>query len=160
MIDGVLQKLVITKQTRTLLILREQPLLEWVMAGVLFIVAINAGLLFNLWITAVGALIIGIYMVAWQAQTRIITFDANANTLVVALNTPLRQQIVTQEALHDIIRAYLAKDENGATQIILVRANGDEMGLSVYSRDANPWKETITIAINAVLHEAHKDDEE
>lgn len=156
MIFGVLQKLNILNQTNTELVLREQPLLEWLVAGVLFIVAINLAL-FEFWWTTGAAILMAIYTAA-RAQTRLIHIDANQNTLVISLNSLLRSQEVAQELLSDISRAYLHKDENGATQIVLVRVDGEEMGLSVYSKDTKPWKEEITIAINTVLHEAHRDD--
>lgn len=156
MILGLLQKLDIIRQSDTELLLREQPLLEWLAAGVLTVIAINMALL-DLSLTAGAAFLIGLYLIV-QAQTRLIHFNAASDTLTVSLKGLLRNQQPVQERLANISRAYLQQDEEGATQIILVRVDGEEMGLSVHSRDAKPWKEEITIAINELLHEAHRDD--
>lgn len=156
MIFGVLQKLNIIQQTQTKLVLREQPLLEWFGAGGLLLLATNLAFL-NFWLTASAAVVLALFVAA-QARTRIIRFDAVHNQLTINLNSLFSKQQVMSEVLNEIARAYLHQDDGGSTQIILVRADGKELGLSVYSRDAQPWKETITIAINAVLHEAHRDD--
>ena len=53
-------------------------------------------------------------------------------------------------------RAYLYTGDDDGTQIILVRRDGEEFGISVYSDDPSPWKEPIVVAINGILNEAHK----
>jgi hypothetical protein len=53
MISGILQRLTIIEFTDIRLVLRELPLLEWLLAGILWIAAINF-VLFGLWATAVA----------------------------------------------------------------------------------------------------------
>lgn len=158
MIDGILQRLTITEQTQSRLVLRELPLLEILVVGSLMLLAFNFAI-FELLVTAIIAILLGVFF-AFQAKMRRITFDADANMLIVTLQSLRRDDVVLQYELHKISRAYLSKDERGYSQIILVSVTGDEMGLSVYSRDLVAWKEPIVIAINAILHEAHKDDDE
>jgi hypothetical protein len=156
MISGILQRLTIIEFTDIRLVLRELPLLEWLLAGILWIAAINF-VLFGLWATAVASLLLGGYFVL-QAHIRTIIFDADTNLMTVENMTLFNREIVSVKELHEISRAYLEKDDDGNTQIMLVDVVGDEMGLSVYSRDMRPWKEDIVVAINTVLHQAHKDD--
>jgi hypothetical protein len=156
MISGILQRLTIIEFTDIRLVLRELPFLEWLLAGILWIAAINF-VLFGLWATAVAALLLGGYFVL-QAHIRTIIFDADTNLMTVENMTLFNREVVSVKELHEISRAYLEKDDDGSTQIMLVDVVGDEMGLSVYSRDMRPWKEDIVVAINTVLHQAHKDD--
>lgn len=155
---GVLQRLSIIEQSPQRLVLRELPLMEWLFAGALFLTAINLAF-FDLWITAMITVVIAL---AYSLQTRIrlIVFDVASGTMQVWYQYPLKQKMVNQERLDEISRAYLSQDDTGATQIVLVKTNGLEMGLSVYSQDVKDWKEVVVIAINAILHEAHRDDDD
>ena len=156
MINGVLQRLRIVEFTDTLLILRELPLLEWVGAGILFILALSLAL-FQFWITAIAALILGVLFAA-QARMRVVRFDADTNLMTVEFVYLYKRVPVESKFLHEISRAYLEKADDGSTQIVLVDVTGEKMGLSVYSQDVRPWKDEIVVAINTVLHEAHRDD--
>jgi hypothetical protein len=156
MINGVLQRLRIVEFDDTRLILRELPLLEWAIVGVLFIVAFNLAL-FQLWITAIATLLIGMVFAA-QARMRVVRFDADSNLMTVEYVYLYKRLPVESKFLHEISRAYLEKADDGSTQIILVDVTGEKMGLSVYSQDVRPWKDEIVVAINTVLHEAHRDD--
>lgn len=157
MINGVLQRLTITEfRDDVYLVLREQPLLEWLVAVIVAIIALNLAI-FDFRITAFAALAISLFFII-QAKIRLIRFDAAANTMTVEYVYLYRREAVSTKALHEISRAYLAKSDDGSTQIILVDVTGEEAGLSVYSRDMTAWKDDIVLAINTVLHEAHKDD--
>lgn len=156
MINSVLQRLRIVEFSDTLLILREHPLLEWVIAVILFIVAFVL-ILFQFWITAIAALILGIVFAA-QAGMRVVRFDADTNLMTVEYVYLYKRVPVESKFLNEISRAYLEKADDGSTQIILVDVTGEKMGLSVYSQDVRPWKDEIVVAINTVLHEAHRDD--
>jgi hypothetical protein len=101
--------------------------------------------------------LLGIFFVM-QGRIRVIRFDADANTMTVEYVYLYKRIHASTKPLHEISRAYLDKADDDSTQIILVDVTGEEAGLSVYSRDIRPWKEEIVIAINTVLHEAHKDD--
>jgi hypothetical protein len=107
--------------------------------------------------TVIVAIAIALLLVL-QARLRLIIFTTEPNLMQVLLQSPLRSQIATEISLHEISRAYLKKDDAGGTQIVLVQTDGEEMGLSVYSKDMRDWKEEIVIAINEILHNAHKDD--
>lgn len=154
MIQGVLQRLQILEVSDCKLVLRELPLLDWLVAGVLLLIGLGMAVA-TLWITALVAVTVGILFVL-LARTRLILFNAEDNMLRVSYQSPLRTTTVLQMGLHEISRAYLNADDSGGTQIMLVTVMGDEWGLSVYSRDLRPWKDDIVIAINAVLHQAHK----
>lgn len=156
MINGVLQRLRIVEFTDTLLILRELPLLEWVLAGVLFILALNLAM-FQFWVTAIAALILGVVFAA-QTRIRLVRFDADSNLMTVDYIYLYKRIQIESKFLHEISRAYLDKADDGSTQIMLVDVTGEKMGLSVYSQDVRPWKDEIVVAINTVLHEAHRDD--
>lgn len=153
---SVLEKLSIVEQTDTQLVLRELPLLDWLVAGAIFITALQF-MLFDFRITAVVAVAIAAIF-AIRARTRLISFDAETNLMQVRYQSLLRTQVIEEIGLHQISRAYLHKDDTGQSQIILVTALGDEMGLSAYSNDMNDWKSPIVVAINTLLHEAHQDD--
>lgn len=154
MLAGILQKLTIIDTTDERLLLREYPLLDWVVVAALFILAANMAIL-NIWITAVAGVTLGMFF--WlRARTRYILFDVAEDLLLVEHHSILQQETVLRVPLEHISRAYLHKADDGSTQIILVNDVGEEMGLSVYSRDMQPWKEEIVIAVNAILHTAHK----
>jgi hypothetical protein len=155
---GVLQRLSIIEQSSQRLVLRELPLMEWLFAGALFLTAINLAF-FDLWITAMITVVIALAY-SLQTRLRLIVFDVASGTIQVWYQYPLKQKMVNQERLDEISRAYLSQDDTGATQIVLVKTNGLEMGLSVYSQDVKNWKEVVVIAINAILHEAHRDDDD
>jgi len=126
-------------------------------ALLIVVVGANVALFFQLWITFTAALIVAAVFAA-RARTRIITFDASADLLTVQFRALFEQQTVLEKPLREISRAYLRKDDDDSTQIVLVDVLGGEMGLSVHSQEMMPWKEPLVIAINAILHEAHKDD--
>jgi hypothetical protein len=156
MFAGVFQKMSIIQMSDSRLVLRELPLLDWLMA--LVILAASAVMwIASLNVTAVIALAISLFMVL-QARVRLLIFTTEPNLMQVLFQSPLQSRKVIELSLHQVSRAYLQKDELGGSQIILVQTDGDEMGLSVYSRDVKDWKEEIVIAINTILHNAHKDD--
>lgn len=153
---GVLQRLSIIQQTENQLILRELPLLDW---GIAILLAMTAMMLtiVQFWISAGVAAGVALFFII-QGRTRPISFDVDSNQMLIRYQTPLSSQIATDMGLHEIQRAYLYKGDDDSTQIVLLRVDGEELGLSVYSKDLHPWKDDIVIAINAILHEAHKDD--
>jgi hypothetical protein len=156
MFADVFQRISIIHMSDSRLVLRELPLLDWLMAlGILLAAAIMW--IFSLTVTAVIALGISLFMVL-QARMRLVIFTTEPNLMQVLFQSPLQSRKVMEVSLHQISRAYLHKDDLGGTQIILVQTDGEEMGLSAYSRDVKDWKEEIVIAINAILHNAHKDD--
>lgn len=156
MLHGIIQRLQIIYQTDDKLILRELPLLDW---GLAFFLAITTLILVisEFWVSAGVAGGVALFFIL-QGRTRIITFDADANFMRIDYQTPLQKQVINEIPLQNIQRAYLYKGDDDGTQIILVHTDGEELGISVYSRDVTIWKDDIVIAINAVLHEAHKDD--
>jgi pheromone shutdown protein TraB len=154
MIQGVLQRLQILEQSEGKLVLRELPLLDWLIAGAVLMFAIAAAV-GALWLTALVAFIVAMLFVL-MARTRIIVFSAEDNMLRVRYQSLLRSSTVLQMGLHELSRAYLSEDDDSCTQVMLVTVMGDEWGLSVYSRDLRPWKDDIVLAINAVLHQEHK----
>ena len=156
MLHGVIQRLRIIHQTDTTLILRELPLLDW---GLAFFLAITSLILVisQFWTSAGVAAGVALFFIL-QGRTRLITFDADTNFLNIEYQTPLRKQVINELPLQNIQRAYLYKGDDDGTQIVLVHIDGEELGISVYSRDVNIWKDDIVIAINTILHEAHKDD--
>lgn len=149
-----MQKLTITRQSETQLVLRELPLLDY---GIAFVVLITGLILLvaNFWISAGIAAVIALYFI-FQGKMRLICFDTDAGKILIHYQTPLKKETVSDIELSDIQRAYLFKGDDEGTQIILLRGDAEEMGISAYSSDMNPWKEDIVIAINAILHEAHK----
>ena len=156
MLHGISQRLQIIHQTDDKLILRELPLLDW---GLAFFLASTTLILVisEFWVSAGVAGGVALFFIL-QARTRIITFDADANFMRIDFQTPLQKEVINEIPLQNIQRAYLYKGDDDGTQIILVHTDGEELGISVYSRDVTVWKDDIVIAINAVLHEAHKDD--
>jgi hypothetical protein len=158
---GVFNRQTIVEQSKAQLVIREQPLAEWLFAAVILLAAANAAI-FQFRVTA-GAGVIIAAAVVLRARTRYITFDMPSETLTIAFQTPLKRETVNTIELPKVKRAYLKKENSGHTQIILVDVFGQEMGLSVYSRDMMPWKEDVILAVNAFLHEfqqQQEDDEE
>jgi hypothetical protein len=156
MFAGILQKMNIIHMSESRLVLRELPLLDWLVVLVILLSAVMMWIA-NITISAVIALGVALFMVL-QAHVRLVVFTIDPNLMQVLFQSPLRTRITNEISLHQISRAYLKKDDLGGTQIILVQTDGEEMGLSVYSKDLRDWKEDIVIAINAILHNAHKDD--
>lgn len=150
MIESILHRLNIIEQTKARLVLRELPLLDWLFAAITFVVVSNLAI-FQLWITAVVGVIIAT-VILFRAQTRDIVFDAASGTMKVYMRSYLGTVEANSFDLDRIDRAFLRHDEDDATQVILV-ARGSQMGLSVYSRDPQGWKEDIVLAVNAFLHE-------
>lgn len=158
MIQDVVQRLSIIQQTSSRLVLRELPLLDW---SATFILLISALLLSvaEFWISAVIAVLIAFYFI-FAGRLRIIEFDASLSTMLIHYQTPFKRHTVNELNLDTLQRAYLFRGDDNGTQIILVRRDGEEFGISVYSEDSSDWKEPIVIAINAILYEAHKEDTE
>jgi hypothetical protein len=156
MFAGVFQKMNILYMSDSRLVLRELPLLDWLVALVILLAALIMWIA-SLTISAVIAIAVALFMVL-QAHLRLVVFTTEPNLMQVLFQSPLRSRLTDEISLHEISRAYLKKDDLGGTQIILVKTDGEEMGLSVYSKDLRDWKEEIVIAINAILHEAHKND--
>ena len=154
--NGILQKLSILQRSDERLVLRELPLLDWLMSLVILLFALIMWIAGST-ITMVIAIAIALFLVL-QARVRLIIFTTEPNLMQVHLQSPLKRQLVSEVSLHHISRAHLKKDDLGASQIILVQTDGEELGLSVYSKDMNEWKEEIVIAINEILHNAHRDD--
>ena len=154
MIQGVLQRLSIVQQTKTQLVLRELPLLDWAVAiGLVLIALILAQ--FGIWISVYVAFGLSIYFLV-QGRIRIIRFDIENDRMVEFFQTPLRQEGGFSYELDTIQRAYVYKGDDSGTQVVLVMKNGEEVGLSVYSQDTTAWKDDIVFAINAILYEARK----
>ena len=152
---GILQRLNIIQQTDTQLVLRELPLLDYLIAFALIVVALIVSVA-SFRASAGIAVILALFFVL-QGRVRLIVFDATAGNMMVYYQTPIRKAPVSEINLADIQRAYLYKGDSGGTQIILVRMEGEEMGISVYSSDMTRWKDDIVIAINAILHQAYRD---
>lgn len=157
MIIGILQKLSIIDRSDVRLVLRELPLFDWLAAFGLLLLALIMWLANFAPISAVISIGMALFLVLF-AKTRLIIFTTQPNLMQVILQSPLQSRIAKEISLHQISRAYLKKDEEGGTQVILVQSDGEELGLSVYSKDLRDWKEEIVIAINEILHNAHKDD--
>lgn len=155
LLNGILQRLSIIEQTDSRLVLRELPLLDW---GLAFLLLLITAILWisNLGISAVISLALAFFLVL-QSRVRLIIFQTSPNLMQIFLQSPLQSRVVNEISLHQINRAYLHKDDSGS-QIILVQTDGSEMGLSVFSHELRDWKEPIVIAINAILHNAHKDE--
>ncbi|GAB5492064.1 MAG: hypothetical protein Phog2KO_22790 [Phototrophicaceae bacterium] len=156
MLQGVIQRLYIIRQSDTQLNLREYPLLDWAVAFFLGIIVIIL-MIADFQISAGVAGGVALFFII-QARIRTINFDTDSNIMQIGYQSLLRQQVATEILLSDIQRAYLYKGDDEGTQIILVHVKGEELGISVYSEDISVWKDDIVIAINAILYEAHKDD--
>jgi hypothetical protein len=155
---GVFNRQTIVEQSGGRLVLRERPLAEWLFAAVIVLAGFNAAI-FQFRVTVIAALLIAAFVVL-RAKTRYIIFDAPSETLQIVFQTPLKRETVNTIELPKVKRAYLKKDEDGHTQIILVDVFEQEMGLSVYSRDMTSWKEDVILAINAFLHDFQQSDDE
>ena len=154
MIQGVIQRLIIVQQSEGRLLLREYPLLDWGIAFALFTLALALSVA-NFLVSAVIAGGIGIYFLL-TGRVRTIDFDTSRGKILTSYQTPISNQAVSDIPLDDIQHAYLLKGDDAGTQIILVRTDGEELGISVYSNDIASWKDDIVIAINAVLFTAHQ----
>ena len=148
MIWGVFQQLRIVVATPTRLVLRELPLMEWLLAFVMLLVGVNF-IVIGLSLTTLGAFFIAMVIVL-LSRSRLLIFDAAEKELRIVFQYPFWQRVVNQVPLVQIERAYVRKSDTGSTQIILATQRG-EMGLSVYSRDMQPWKEAVCQAINDFL---------
>jgi hypothetical protein len=146
---GVLERLFLVRQTDTTLVLREYPLLAWLFGGALIIGTGNLWLL-GLHVTAVGALVGGVLIFA-LARVRVLTFDREANLFTVRLVAPLRRSTPIQRSLSDLQEVSVAEFESGHTQLVITFADGQEMGLSVFSKDIADWKTPLATAIQAML---------
>lgn len=158
-INGVLQKLNIIEHNDTRLVLREYPLGEWLGVLALLLTSVNT-IFWGFELTAIVAVAAAV-VVGARANIRRITFDISDNHMTIHMRSPLRRHMVNQIPLQQIEKAYLSTSKTDHTQIVLVRTTGDEMGLSVYSRDVRPWKDDIVRAINAILQQAshpHSED--
>ena len=153
---GILQRLNIIEQTDRRLVLRERPLLDYLVG---FALVVGALLVWIAGLRAIPgiALALALYFIV-QGRVRLIVFDSDTGKMLIHYQTILKKEVASEINLNEIKRAYLFKGDDMATQIILVRVDAEEMGLSVYSNDINPWKDDIVIAINAILHEAHRDE--
>lgn len=155
-INGVLQRLYITSESDTQLVLQEFPVVDYVAAAALTLLTLILSIA-GTWISAALAGGVALFFVL-QARVRTIKFDLATDSMVITANTPISSQVLSSEDLAAIQRAYLFKADDGNSQIVLVRVDGEELGLSVYSQDSEmrPWKEPIVIAINKILHAARK----
>ena len=149
MIWGVFQQLRIISASPTQLVLRELPLLEWLVAFLIALLGVNF-IIIGINITAVGAFLVAMAIVLFS-RSRLLIFDVADKELRIVFQYPLMRRDINQISLVQVDRAYIQQDDNGSTQIILATQQG-EMGLSVYSRDASPWKEDVCQAINDFLH--------
>lgn len=148
MIWGVFQQLRIISASPTQLVLRELPLLEWLVAFLIALLGVNF-IIIGINITAVGAFLVAMAIVLFS-RSRLLIFDVADKELRIVFQYPLMRRVANQLPLQQIDRAYIRQDDNGSTQIILKTQRG-EMGLSVYSRDSHPWKDTACKAINDFL---------
>mgnify|MGYP000580547534 CR=1 FL=1 len=155
--SGILQRLTIIHQTENRLVLRELPLSDWAIVFALGIIATIIAIA-GFSITAGIGFAVAVFFV-FQGKIRLIDFDVASGTMTINYQSPLKKETVSQIKLDTIQRAYLYRGDDGGTQIILVSVDGEESGISVYSSDMQDWKEAIVVAINAVLFEAHKDEE-
>lgn len=148
MIMGVLQQLRIVERNRTRLILRELPLLEWIFAFALVIVAFNL-LILNVSLTAVASIVAAV-LVVLLSRIRFVIFDAEDKAMRIEFQYPLLRRVVNRLPLIQVERVILREDPKGPSQIIMLTQQG-ELGLSVYSRDPRPWKQELCQVINAWL---------
>lgn len=156
MMQSILQRLIIIHQTDARLVLREHPIFDWVLvasATLLTMIMFIA----QFWITGILTIIFAGYFLL-QAKTRLISFDTDPNLMTVILQNFFGQQVVNEVSLHNISRAYLYRGEDGGSQIILTMSDGEELGLTHYFKDVAIWQEEVVLAINSILHSAHKDD--
>lgn len=157
MLTSLFQKIDIIEQTKKRLLLRELPRMEWFFSAIVLMLGINMAI-FGLNLTAAVAIALGL-IVGFGSRIRIIVFDVQAEEMVIVYQYPLRRVVVNTTLLEEVTRAYLSTAEDNATQVILLTQQG-EMGLSVYSKDARPWKEVLVFAINEFLHHYRKHKEQ
>jgi hypothetical protein len=156
MIQTVFQRLIIIYQSDARLVLREQPIFDWVIVATLTLIAFIM-FIAQFWVTGILAIGFAAYLIL-QAKTRLVSFDTDPNLMTVILKNLLSQQIANEVSLYSISRAYLFRGEDGGSQIILTLTDGEELGLTNYFKDAAVWQEEVVLAINGILHKAHKDD--
>lgn len=154
MFASVFQRLWIVRLSDDHFHLRENPVLDWLIAGGLLALGAIVAIL-QLWLTVAIACVLAVAMLL-QARTREIIFDVPNNQLQISYRSAFQKRVVLEMGLSVIARAYLKTADDDGTQIILVNGAGEEMGLSAHSRDVRPWKDEIVIAINAILHAAHQ----
>lgn len=142
-----LQRLQILEHSPQRLILREQPLLEWLFVLALF----NAGLMalsVGAWLTTVASWVAAA-MLLLMARTRRIVFDDDTGMLSIRLVMLWGQRTVNTMPLAALRGAYLHEDEAGS-QVILIE-NEVEHGLSAHTRGGFDWKADVVEAINGFL---------
>jgi hypothetical protein len=146
---GVLERLFVVRHDETSLVLREYPLLAWLFSGALIIGTGNFWLL-GLHATAVGSLILGL-LIAGLARVRVISLDKAANTFTVRLVAPLRRSTPMQRPLSDLRDVTVVEFASGHTQLVVTFQDGQEMGLSVYSKDIADWKTPLADTLQTML---------
>ena len=151
---STLQRMRIIRRDRGLLVLRELPLIEWSSAVLLLIVAVNFTF-FSLMVTALAAIIVAVALVV-TARTRTITFSVETSRMSVE-SGPFVTTLVSEMPLVEIQRAELAVDSDGFSQIML-RTYDDLYGFSIHSKDSQPWKPEIVLAINQLLDHFRGED--
>ena len=156
MIQSVFQRMMIIHESDEQLILREQPILDWVIAAAMVLTGLIM-LIAQFWVTAFLSLAFaGLFFT--QASTRTVTFDTDPNMMTILLQSLVGQRLLNEVSLHSISRAYLYRGEDGGMQVVLTMTDGEELGLSGYFKTEVTWQEDIVLAINAILHNAHRDD--
>lgn len=158
MFQDVIQRLFIVQQTKTRLVLRELPLLDWIIAFGLTMIGLVMSF-WGFWLSTGIAGAIACYFII-QGQVRMIYFDVAEEGMAVSIQTPFSKETVNAVKLDEIRRSYLFRGDDDGSQIVLVHQSGEESGISVYSEDLSNWKEPIVIAINGILHEYRKQQEE
>lgn len=156
MIQSVFQRMMIIHESDAQLILREQPILDWVIAAAMLLTGFIM-LIAQFWITGFLSLAFAVLFYV-QASTRTVIFDTDPNMMIVELQSLVGQRVLNEVSLHSISRAYLYRGEDGGVQVVLTMTDGEEMGLSSYIKHEVTWQEEIVLAINGLLHGAHKDD--
>lgn len=152
MIQSVLQKITITMQTSTRLILREQPLLEWLLVGMLCMISALL-LIAGLRLTSGAAFLIALFFFL-RAPTRYIIFDVEEHHFLIQHSFPLYKKTINHKPLAELVRAELYIGEDEGTQIILMDTAENQFGLSGYTQEINAEKEEIVLAINKLLGKA------
>lgn len=156
MFQSILQRLTIVHESDDQLVLREQPIMDWGIAAALVLTGLIM-LIAAFWITGILAFAFAAFFFL-QANTRTITFNTNPNIMCIRYQSLLNQNQICEVSLHSISRAYLHRGEDDGVQVVLTMTDGEEMGLSSYIKDKVTWQEDVVLAINGLLHNAHKDD--
>src|SRR5688572_20734979 len=116
MFAGILQKMSIIHMSDSRLVLRELPLLDWLVALVILLAALIMWIA-TFTVSAVIAIAVALFMVL-QAHMRLVVFTTEPNLMQVFFQSPLQSRVINEISLHQISRAYLNKDDSGGTQII------------------------------------------